>query len=148
MEEDTLNIAEQAKLALPIGDEPKEETTDKDIVISLKIPYQIAENKVLIKPLDAEKIKKQLVVLDEKKNKNKKYGDELATKKVVKNVETDYRHGVILGIGSRVSQITSLPLEIGDTIVFHKNVMNNSYFDLYKDSILLNAYDVVAKYTK
>ncbi len=125
--------------------------TDKDIIENMNIPYKALDVKVLIKPLPVEKIKKRLTILDEEKNKGKGYGEELATKKVTRKVETDFRKGVVLNIGGRAAKLfadESWPVNIGDTVIFHKNVVNSSQFDLFKDSLLINAYDIVAKLAK
>ena len=125
--------------------------TDKELIENMDTPYKALDVKVLVKPLPVEKIKKRLTILDEEKNKNKGYGDELATKKVTRKVETDFRTGIVLNVGGRAEKLfadESWPVELGDKVVFHKNVINTAQFDLFKDSILINAYDIVAKVTE
>lgn len=118
-------------------------SSDKDIVGSLTIPYKMTDNYILVKPLKPENIKKRVEVLDEKKNKGKMPQEVMETKRVTKSVQTDYRTGVVLDIGPNMPQITG-KIVIGDTIVFHKSMVDRAWFDLFKDSLILRSYDIVA----
>ncbi len=125
--------------------------TDKDIIASLDIPFEVYDNKILVKPLKPENIKKKVEVLDDKKNKNKKPHEVMETKRVTKSVQTDYREGVVLAIGpnamfhSHDAKIDPVKIEIGDKVVFHKNLIDRSWFDLFKDTLLLRIYDLECK---
>lgn len=144
-----MNMEEIKEQALAtVADTKEPEITDKQIIEKLNIPFQPNDNKVLIKPLAVEKIKKELTILDEPKNKDLKPGDEMHTKKVTREVETDYRKGVLLAAGSRAFKqlLEEENIQVGDTIIFHKRLLDFANFDLFKDSILCNAYDIEAKY--
>jgi len=117
--------------------------SDAAIVESMGLPYKMTDNYVLIKPLKPENIKKRVEVLDEKKNKGKMPQEVMETKRVTKSVQTDYRCGIVLDIGPNMPQITG-KIEIGDTVVFHKSMVERSWFDLFKDSLILRSYDIVA----
>lgn len=117
--------------------------SDAVIVESLSIPYKMTDNYVLIKPLKPENIKKRVEVLDEKKNKNKMPQEVMETKRVTKSVQTDYRTGVVLAVGPNMPVMSGL-ITIGDTVVFHKSMAERAWFDLFKDSLILRSYDIVA----
>lgn len=117
--------------------------SDAAIVETLSIPYKMTDNYVLIKPLKPENIKKRVEVLDEKKNKGKMPQEVMETKRVTKSVQTDYRTGVVLDKGPNMPTMTGT-IEIGDTVVFHKSMVERSWFDLFKDSLILRSYDIVA----
>lgn len=125
--------------------------TDKDIVESLDIPFEMFDNYILVKPLKPQNIKKKIEVLDDKKNKGKQPHQEMATKRVTKSVQTDYREGIVLVVGpnaffhDHTDTDSKVKIEIGDKVIFHKNLVDRSWFDLFKDSLLLRNYDLVAR---
>ncbi len=125
--------------------------SDKQIVESLDIPYEMFDNYMLVKPLKPQNIKKKIEVLDDKKNKGKQPHMAMETKRVTKSVQTDYREGVVLAVGPNAffhannATDEKVMLEIGDKVIFHKNLVDRSWFDLFKDSLILRNYDLVAK---
>ena len=121
--------------------------SDAELIKSLKIPFKPLDNKVLVKPMPIEMIRKELSILDEKKNRNLKPGDTMFTKKVIKHVESDFRKGVILAMGKRatINLLEDADIKVGDVIVFNKRVLDYCKFDLYRDTILINQYDIDCK---
>lgn len=69
----------------------------------------------------------------------------------VKEVDSDYREGVVLKIPFEYSAMKendtfpSMKIEVGDVIVFRARAL--SYFDLIKDTVLVSSYDIVCKKT-
>lgn len=127
----------------------KTELTDKEMINKLEIPFTPIDNKVLIKPLDPVKIEKEFTELDESKNKNKKQGqdgDTMDTKKTKKTVDANVRKGVVLALPQLdKNEKVRFPIEVGDAIVYYdKSSMQT--FDLYRDSILMNKYEILGKW--
>ena len=127
----------------------KTELTDKEMINKLEIPFTPIDNKVLVKPLDPIKIEKEFTELDESKNKNKKKGmdgDTMDTKKTKKTVNANVRKGVVLALPQiDKNEKVRFPIEVGDTIVYYdKSSMQT--FDLYRDSILMNKYEILGKW--
>jgi len=144
-EEKGISFKEYAKELVPLPQEPYK---SKDIIEKMDLKFAPTDNNVWVKPMPVEMIKKTLTILDEPKNKNLKPGDTMHTKDVTKTVETDFRKGVILGMGKRASKqlLEEENIQVGDTIIFHKNLVDHASFDLFKDSLMVNTYDIKAKY--
>ena len=80
----------------------------------------------------------------EKRNKNVKPGGELKTKEVTKEVEANYRTGIVLAVGNQVNSVNGYIIEVGDVVVFPARVLNTCKFELLKDSLMLKHYDIEA----
>lgn len=121
--------------------------------VSNGIEYEFLED-FLVKPLDPVMVKKEFstpVVKDKTVDENgieaQDY-DEVKTE--VKEVESDYREGIVLKIGQRYrswmetedDRIKAYPINPGDIIVFKATA--GRYFDLFKDSMLVKQYDIIA----
>lgn len=122
--------------------------------VAEKIPYKTT-NKFLVKPLEMIKVKKEFdkpVPTD-----NKPVADENGIEAVdyaeveteVKEVESDYQKGIVLKVpyehkqsAESDSQWKAMPINVGDIVVYRKN--SAMWFDILKDTILLNGYDIVA----
>lgn len=98
---------------------------------------------VLIKPLEPIKITKEVTEAVGTGKKDVDGYEKFETKTQVKEVESDWRLGIVLAIPA------SLKLEditVGDTIVYNKKFAMD--FDLFKNSQLVKSYDIVAKKIK
>lgn len=122
--------------------------------VSNKIQYEFVDS-FLVKVLDPIKVKKEFQVPVAKDDVPKKDKNGIAaiefdeTKKEIKEVDSDYRKGVVLKVPfSYNAQIkeerTSYfpPIKIGDIVVFRDAATR--YFDLLKDSKLVKQYDIIA----
>ena len=115
------------------------------------IKYEFLED-FLVKPLDPVMVKKEFSTPVAKETTTDENGieaanyDEVTTE--VKEVESDYREGIVLKVSNRYKgwmqseNSHDLPIEVGDTIVFRATA--GKYFDLFKDSMLVNTYEVIA----
>lgn len=110
---------------------------DKEIVESLKIGYKF-EKDILVKPLPTimvEKVVTKQVLTGEKDEEGNNLYD---TKEEKEQVESNFETGVVL----------SLPIgytgnvNVGDTVVYNRKFAID--FDLYKNSKLVKAYDIIA----
>ena len=116
--------------------------------VSLKIEYNFLDN-FLVKQLDPIKVKKEF---SKPVSDNKPNVDENGIKAVdydkieteVKETDSDFRKGVIIKIPMSYERMETKPYDfkIGDVILFKDS--RAGYFDLLKDSRLLNYYDIVA----
>jgi len=116
--------------------------------VSSKIEYDFLDN-FLIKQLDPIKVKKEF---SKPVSDNKPNVDENGIKAVdydkieteVKETDSDFRKGVIIKIPMSYERMETKPYDfkIGDVILFKDG--RAGYFDLLKDSRLLNYYDIVA----
>lgn len=118
--------------------------TDKEIIESMHIQYKPLTHNVLVKPLPPVMVTKTITELDEKRNKNVKPGGELKTKEVTKEVEANYRTGIVLAVGNQVNSVNGYIIEVGDIVVFPARVLNTCKFELLKDSLMLKHYDIEA----
>ena len=116
--------------------------------VSLKIEYNFLDN-FLVKQLDPIKVKKEFSkpVSDNKPNVDKngiKAVDYDKIETEVKETDSDFRKGVIIKIPMSYERMETKPYDfkIGDVILFKDS--RAGYFDLLKDSRLLNYYDIVA----
>jgi len=127
----------------------KTELTDREMIEKLDIPFKPVDNKVLVKPLDPVKIEKEFTELDESKNKNKKKGmegDTMDTKKTKKTVNANVRKGVVLALPQmEEAEKARFPIEVGDAIVYYDRSSMQT-FDLYRDSLLMNKYEILGKW--
>lgn len=116
--------------------------------VSSKIEYDFLDN-FLVKQLDPIKVKKEF---SKPVSNNKPNVDENGIKAVdydkieteVKETDSDFRKGVIIKIPMSYERMETKPYDfkIGDVILFKDS--RAGYFDLLKDSRLLNYYDIVA----
>ena len=116
--------------------------------VSLKIGYNFLDN-FLVKQLDPIKVKKEFSkpVSDNKPSVDKngiKAVDYDKIETEVKETDSDFRKGVIIKIPMSYERMETKPYDfkIGDVILFKDS--RAGYFDLLKDSRLLNYYDIVA----
>ena len=69
-------------------------------------------------------------------------------KEEIKEVESDYRRGVVLKLPFNYThpyddeKIKQMPIKVGDVIIYKP--FRTTYFDLLKDSQLVEIYDIVA----
>ena len=116
--------------------------------VSSKIEYNFLDN-FLVKQLDPIKVKKEF---SKPVSNNKPNVDENGIKAVdydkieteVKETDSDFRKGVIIKIPMSYERMETKPYDfkIGDVVLFKDS--RAGYFDLLKDSRLLNYYDIVA----
>lgn len=108
----------------------------------------------LVKPLDPIKVKKEFSVPDKTSHNVDKNGVEAddfeGVVKEVKEVDSDYLTGVVIKIPMSYQRQLEDPnnksylskISLGDTVVFRATA--GMYFDLFKDSKLIRAYDIIA----
>ena len=121
--------------------------------VSNKIPYEFTDQ-ILVKPLDKIIVKKEVTELPNNKPVKDSDGVEAVEgepKTEVKEVESDYKRGIILKLPisykitldreSEIGQYTP-HYKVGDVIIYKHN--NTTSFDLIKDSRLLKPYSIVA----
>ena len=116
--------------------------------VSSKIEYNFLDN-FLVKQLDPIKVKKEFSkpVSDNKPSVDKngiKAVDYDKIETEVKETDSDFRKGIIIKIPMSYERMETKPYDfkIGDVILFKDG--RAGYFDLLKDSRLLNYYDIVA----
>jgi co-chaperonin GroES (HSP10) len=131
--------------------ENKEQSVDQSLLasdISEKIEYDFLDL-FLVKQLDPIKVKKEYSKpVSEKNPKKDKDGieavdyDKVETE--VKEVDSDFRKGIVLKIPMSYTNMENKPIDIkvGDTILFKDR--SASYFDLLKDSRLVAYFNILA----
>ena len=132
----------------------EEERMDQSAVattVSEGIKYEFLDD-FLVKPLDPVMVKKEFNTPVSKGEPTEKDGivaedyDEVATE--VKEVESDYREGVVLKVPTKYQawmndeKAPTTPINIGDIVVFP--AASASYFDLVKDTARVKPYNIVA----
>ena len=118
--------------------------------VSSKIPYSFRDF-FLVKPLDPVKVKKEFSTpvakgeptADENGIEAQDF-DEVKTE--IKEVDSDYRRGIVLKRPEYYATADDLGTEreikVGDVVLFKDAA--GSFFDLVKDSKLIRMYDIVA----
>ena len=131
--------------------ENKEQSVDQSLLasdISEKIEYDFLDL-FLVKQLDPITVKKEYSKpVSEKNPKKDKDGieavdyDKVETE--VKEVDSDFRKGIVLKIPMSYTNMENKPIDIkvGDTILFKDR--SASYFDLLKDSRLVAYFNILA----
>jgi hypothetical protein len=118
--------------------------------VASKIPYEFRDF-FLIKPLDPVKVKKEFSTPVVKENAATSNKDDIEAqdydevKTEVKEVDSDYRRGIVLKspIWYPTEEMKeSEIINIGDVILFKDTA--GSFFDLVKDSKIIRLYDIVA----
>lgn len=121
--------------------------------LSGKIKYEM-HRQFLVKPLDPIMVKKEFSKPVSADNKPKK--DENGIEAVdyddveteVKEVESDFRKGVVLKIPFDYEQSMNgdnwkdMPVKVGDIVVY--NNRSAHWFDILKDTQLVSGYDIIA----
>lgn len=135
---DNLNLTDTKKLAQSI---------------EKGIGYEFSKE-FLVKPLPKKKVKKSFVIPTESnaqkgKDENGVEATDYETAEEIKEVDSTYEEGVVLKVPAQyVAQKNEensaryglLDIEVGDVIVYKYA----NYFDLFKDSKLVNQYDILA----
>lgn len=98
----------------------------------------------LVKPLPDEKIKKEITVpvMTGKKDENGYAISDSETK--VQEVLTTYKKGIVLRVPMDYIWQSEHHPEVGNIIAYNRKA--GHHFDLFKNSELVNPYDVVAFY--
>jgi hypothetical protein len=119
--------------------------------VSSKIPYSFRDF-FLVKPLDPVKVKKEFSTPVAKDNAATSKKDDIEVqdydevKTEVKEVDSDYRRGIVLKRPEYYATADDLGTEreikVGDVVLFKDTA--GSFFDLVKDSKLIRMYDIVA----
>ena len=118
------------------------EASDASIAQSINdgLKYSFLKD-LLVKPLPPQMIEK-VVTTQIPTGETDEAGFNLyETKEEIKSEEADYREGVVISLPSTLDPST-LGFGIGDTVVFHKRYP--AYFDLFRDSMIIKPYDVIA----
>lgn len=98
-------------------------------------------NDILVKPLAPTMITKEVTEAVGTGEKDLDGYEKFDTKTEVKEVESDWREGVVLAMPDHMNEHTNFV--VGDVIVYNKKFAKE--FDLFKDSVLVKLYDCVAK---
>lgn len=95
---------------------------------------------VLVKPLAPIKLKKEVTEAVGTGEKDVDGYEKFDTKTETKEVESEWREGIVLAIPT---EYINLGYEVGDTVVYNKKFAKE--FDLFKDSVLVKSYDIIAR---
>lgn len=120
------------------------ENTDKQLLktVTDKLPYILCKN-MLVKPLPEEYIEKEISKPIETGNKDEEGIEVFDTTIAVEKVPTTFRKGIVLAIptGYEWQDKDNHP-EVGDIVIYQQRA--SAHFDLFKDSQLVNPYNVEA----
>jgi hypothetical protein len=121
------------------GIEVSQSANDKvlETVLS-KLDYTMLKD-VLIKPLAPIMVTKEIQVPKTTGEKDDTGADIYdGTETVTEEFESSFREGVVLAIPTDIETKYS----VGDVVIFH--VRSAAYFELFKDTMLVKPYDVIA----
>jgi co-chaperonin GroES (HSP10) len=114
--------------------------------ISDKLGFEFSKY-ILVKPMPLDKVYKTLTVPEKSGEKDEEGEDimQMTIKEV--EVESKLRRGVVIIMPTNMlvndNTIAGMKINVGDTIIYHNT--RSIDFDLFKDSALVEPYDVVAK---
>jgi hypothetical protein len=113
--------------------------------VASKIPYSFRDF-FLVKPLDPVKVKKEFstpVDTTVKEDDGMKVEEFQEVAKEVKEVDSDYRKGIVLKrpLYYDNPENTHPRINVGDTVLFRDQA--GLWFDMIKDSKLLRQYDIL-----
>ena len=109
------------------------------VVDNLKYNF---EKDILVKPLAPIMIERTVTEQIPNGKKDKDGNNLYDTKEEKKQVESDFGRGIILALPT----VYSGSAVVGDTVVYPKKFVKE--FDVFKDSLLVKPYDIVAIETK
>lgn len=95
---------------------------------------------ILIKPLPTIKLTKEVTEAVGTGEKDVDGYEKFETKTETKEVESEWREGIVLTIPDSLKE--SSEFKVGDTVVYNKRFAKE--FDLFKDSVLVKQYDIIA----
>lgn len=101
------------------------------------IEYTVLKD-VLVKPLDPIMVTKEITEQIPNGQKDEDGYNLYDTKTETKEVESDWATGIVLQIPSDIET----QFKVGDTVVYNKKFVKD--FDLFKNSQLVKAYDIIA----
>lgn len=116
-----------------------------EIVESLQegIGYDMIKD-VLIKPLAPVMLKREFdvpVVKEQTKEDGEEINEFEETKKEIREVESNFATGIILKMPATQGGL-DWAFKLGDTVVYNKRM--SIEFDLFKDTVLVKPYDILA----
>lgn len=126
--------------------------------LSSKIKYEFRQM-FLVKPLEPVKVKKKISepVAKDTEPKRDKDGIEAVdyddVKTEIKEVDSDFSRAVVLKLPYEYThpyndeKIQQMPIKVGDIVIYKASRLGAMYFDLLKDSQLVQLYDIVATET-
>lgn len=100
---------------------------------------------VLIKPLPPIKLTKEVTEAVGTGEKDVDGYEKFDTKTETKEVESEWREGIVLALpnSEQMKEACEKDFKVGDTVVYNKKFAKE--FDLFKDSILVKSYDIIAR---
>lgn len=111
--------------------------------LSENIPYDMCKD-VLVKPLEPIMIKREFsipVVKDKVKEDGENISEYDEVTKEIRDVESNFARGIILKTIKKIDGL-EWPFNVGDTVVYNKKF--SIEFDLFKNSVLVKPYDIIA----
>lgn len=113
---------------------------DKVLETVLEKLQYIPLKDVLVKPLEPIKLTKEITEAVGTGEKDVDGYEKFETKTQTKEVESEWREGVVLTIPESLKD--SAEFKVGDTVIYNKKFAKD--FDLFKDSVLVKVYDIIA----
>ena len=118
--------------------------TNKEMAqdLSKKVPYEPADDRLLVKPLKPVMITKEFPVKPKEEPKDLQDIPE-ATEWEKRKVEANTAKGVIIKLGADYVNMLNCPYEVGDIVCYPRNA--GIPFELFKDSRMLRKYEILGK---
>jgi len=119
--------------------------TNKEMAqdLSKKVPYEPADDRILVKPLKPVMITKEFPVQPKEQPKDLEDGIPEAKEWEKRKVEANTSKGVIIKLGTEYANMVNCPYEVGDVVCFPRNA--GIPFELFKDSRMLRKYEILSK---
>jgi hypothetical protein len=110
--------------------------------LSKKVPYEPADDRILVKPLKPVMLTKEFPIQPKEEPKDLE-GIPEATQYEKRKVEANTSKGVIIKLGVDYVNMLNCPYEVGDIVCYPRNA--GIPFELFKDSRMLRKYEILGK---
>lgn len=110
--------------------------------LSKKVPYEPADDRILVKPLKPVMLTKEFPVQPKGEPKDLQDIPE-AVEYEKRKVEANTSKGVIIKLGVDYVNMLNCPYEVGDIVCYPRNA--GIPFELFKDSRMLRKYEILGK---
>ena len=109
--------------------------------ISLKIPYQPMDDRILVKPLKTIMVTKELPVETGEQIASVEDAEKTERKLEKRKVPSNIQKGIIIKLGREYDDKNPEGLELGDVVLFPHYA--GQPFELFKDSKIFRRYELV-----
>jgi hypothetical protein len=118
-------------------------TKEMALELSKKVPYEPADDRILVKPLKPVMLTKEFPVQPKTAPETLEQVESTVVEYEKRKVEANTSKGVIIKLGVDYVNMLNCPYEVGDIVCYPRNA--GIPFELFKDSRMLRKYEILGK---